>query len=541
MFDLKNISISNKLYLSFFLITAFSGLYLLIGYPSLLNLYNLSSEVELMLTSANQIEGHLSSINKLEDAIKNYMTKPDKNNKLLILSKTEDLILSESTLKEVHSNDRISANSDYKIKYDRFVETLDELIESKEKENFRQMNICLVSVFEILKDVKKELKTTEFNIFSFIQNNVQRHNKILKSMAGSFIVVECFIIAFSIFLSFVLARFISVEIKKFQRVTKVIAEGNLDVDVDINSNDELGHLAEALNKMVSELKIKTTSVDRLNAEIEHRESIEKQLLKANINLRDVLENLDNSNRELRHLTHISAHDLREPLRKICCFAEMIKNDSGHLLSENDGENLNFIIVNGLSMLERIEAIRKYSQILIEPTSRSHADIPSIIYELIESNLRDNIENSQAQIGIVEPMPAVVCRKHHLKELFKNLITNSIQYHKKNEHPQITIKAKHYSNDMVRVEISDNGIGIKKQYFSNIFGMFRRLNVSAGYSGAGIGLAICRLIVNKYGGTIGVNSEYGKGTIFWFTLPLSVKEETDTPQLQTADINGISKS
>jgi signal transduction histidine kinase len=129
-----------------------------------------------------------------------------------------------------------------------------------------------------------------------------------------------------------------------------------------------------------------------------------------------------------------------------------------------------------------------------------------------------LEETHTVVNIPEPLPTVHADMLQMRQLIQNLIANGIKYQKKGNTPEITITSKPATNDMVRIEITDNGIGISPEYHNMIFVMFKRLHRQNEYEGTGIGLSVCKKIVQRHNGQIGVESEQGKGSTFWFTVP-----------------------
>ena len=129
-----------------------------------------------------------------------------------------------------------------------------------------------------------------------------------------------------------------------------------------------------------------------------------------------------------------------------------------------------------------------------------------------------MEETKGTIHIPVPLPVVQAETCQMHQLFQNLIGNGLKFHREGVSPEITIDTYPADNNMVRVEINDNGIGIAPEYHEQIFTMFKRLHSRVDYDGTGIGLAICKKIVNRHRGDIGIRSTPGEGATFWFTLP-----------------------
>ncbi|MDY6892703.1 MAG: ATP-binding protein, partial [Chloroflexota bacterium] len=129
-----------------------------------------------------------------------------------------------------------------------------------------------------------------------------------------------------------------------------------------------------------------------------------------------------------------------------------------------------------------------------------------------------LEETRGKIEAPALLPLVVADSTQIHQLLHNLISNSLKYHKSGETPRITIQANTFHNNMIRVEVADNGIGIDHGYQDDVFTMFRRLHSQSEYEGTGIGLAVCKKIVQRHGGEIGVESTLGQGSTFWFTIP-----------------------
>ena len=229
------------------------------------------------------------------------------------------------------------------------------------------------------------------------------------------------------------------------------------------------------------------------------------------------EALEASNRELKDFAYIASHDLREPLRKINSFGELLKDSLGGNLGKDDQENLEFMIDGACRMEEMVAAILKYSRVGTKELSFEAVDLNEIVEQLEQLELAELLEETSGTIEVQQPLPKVEADSPEIRQLLQNLIANGIKYRREEVRPRIVIRAKQIDNDKVRIEVQDNGIGIKQEYYNDIFTMFKRLHSKQKYKGTGIGLAVCKKIVERHNGQIGVESKYGEGSMFWFTL------------------------
>jgi PAS domain S-box-containing protein len=224
--------------------------------------------------------------------------------------------------------------------------------------------------------------------------------------------------------------------------------------------------------------------------------------------------LTKSNADLLQFAFIASHDLQEPLRTITNFAELLERRSRGRLDAECGELLNTIIRSARQMSDLISDLLAYSQV-------SHEDSASgtvLLDEAIEaalSMLRSTIEESGAIITH-DPLPELRIHRAQAARLFQNLISNAMKFRKPEELPVIHVSAEHAGREWV-IRIHDNGVGFSPAQAEALFAPFKRLHGSK-YPGSGIGLAACRRIVERFGGRIAAESEPGKGSTFWFTVP-----------------------
>jgi signal transduction histidine kinase len=237
--------------------------------------------------------------------------------------------------------------------------------------------------------------------------------------------------------------------------------------------------------------------------------------------------LQNSNKNLREFAHIVSHDLKEPLRTISGFVTLIQKEltKQGLKDGEIEEYINYVTAGTRQMERLISDILTYSKLNVTDTHFETVSVQEIMGQ-VRSNLAKSIYESEAEIYVTDTLP-VRGERVMLNQLFENLISNAIKYRSTEQTPKITIGC-HRELDMVRYFVKDNGIGISEKYFETIFKAFRRLHSKMEYEGTGVGLAICKKIIDIHGGDIWVESNEGEGSTFWFILPGA---HTDVPAIQ----------
>ncbi len=233
-------------------------------------------------------------------------------------------------------------------------------------------------------------------------------------------------------------------------------------------------------------------------------------------LRRLTEELKSSNADLEQFAYAASHDLQEPLRVVAGFVSLLEKRYREKLDDKAREFIDYAVDGTKRMQLLIKDLLAYSQVgtrrkTFEPTNCSVA-LEQAIY-----NLHKAVEESGAEVTY-DLLPIVSGDSSQLTRLFQNLIGNAIKYHGKDK-PEIHISAQRKGDEWV-FSVQDNGIGIESQYFEKIFDVFRRLHTREEYDGTGIGLAICKKIVERHGGKISVESAPGKGSTFYFTVPAS---------------------
>ena len=251
----------------------------------------------------------------------------------------------------------------------------------------------------------------------------------------------------------------------------------------------------------------------------------KQAEAANIDLANSVGKLENANAELRNFLFAASHDLREPLRKVISFGTLLERSLAGKLADDDAENLGFMIEGASRMTKMVEGLLAYSRVDAKAQPAETVDLNRIVEHFQKIEFAEVIGEKRAVIESPRSLPWVEADPVQIRQLMQHFIANGIKYQAKDNVPHITITSKPAANGMVKIEVTDNGIGIAPEYHQAIFTIFKRLHLKDDYEGIGLGLAICKKIVERHGGKVGVESEPGKGSTFWFTVPTAEKPVT----------------
>ena len=236
--------------------------------------------------------------------------------------------------------------------------------------------------------------------------------------------------------------------------------------------------------------------------------------KAAVILLQKVEELNRSNEELGQFAYIASHDLQEPLRMVASYTQLLSRRYKGKLDADADEFITFA-VDGASRMQRlIQDLLTYSRVGTKGKSLHQTSSEDALQHAL-ANLRGSIDGSSAVVTH-DPLPTVLADEMQLTQLFQNLVGNAIKYQKSGI-PHVHIAAAVNADKRWTFAVKDDGIGIDPQYFERIFGMFQRLHKREEFSGTGIGLAICKKIVERHGGNISVESAVGHGTTFRFTL------------------------
>lgn len=261
----------------------------------------------------------------------------------------------------------------------------------------------------------------------------------------------------------------------------------------------------------------------LRQEIEVRERAEATLSRR-------AEELQRSNSDLMQFASVASHDLQEPLRKIQAFGDRLQSKCGDAMGDEGRDYLSRILSAATRMRSLVNGLLNYSRVTTTARPFGPVDLSAVI-EVATSDLEARFQEVAGRIEVGD-MPVIDADTTQMRQLFMNLIGNSLKYHRKDRPPVVKINCRRdhgalpgalagrSADGYCEITVSDNGIGFDEKYVDRIFEIFQRLHGRSSYDGTGIGLALCRRIVERYGGTISATSKPGDGATFHVKLPIT---------------------
>lgn len=284
-------------------------------------------------------------------------------------------------------------------------------------------------------------------------------------------------------------------INEIIKISEKVAKANFQDKVKIYSTDEIGQLASSFNNMIEDLQ----------KNISKRTQVE-------YDLKQKTQELTRSNAELEQFAYVASHDLQEPLRMISSYIQLIEERYKDKLDSDANEFISFAVDGADRMRKLIHSLLEYSRVnKVHPFESINTT--NLLSDVLQ-DLNDVIKNNQAIIKI-EPLPDIYGDPVLIRQLFQNLILNAIKF-KGEQNPELIISSKKVNKEY-QFSVKDNGIGIPKEYSEKVFEILQRLHSIEKYPGTGIGLAICKKIVEKHGGRIWFESKINIGSTFYFTI------------------------
>ena len=363
------------------------------------------------------------------------------------------------------------------------------------------------------------------------------HSEVFATSRRAYFVLGGGMLAFVILMMWASAEWmeglILTPIERLRDGAERIGRGDLAYRIDAIHQDEIGQVALAFNQMAQELQ---ELYDDLEQKITERtEQLEQQTAE-----------LARSNAELAQFAYIASHDLQEPLRMVSNYLQLIEHRYKGQLDGDADEFIDFAVDGAMRMQQLIRDLLTYSRVGTRGQAFTQVDMRQLIAQVLD-NLQMAIQDRRADI-VVGPLPLIQGDATQLGQLLQNLLTNALKFCEA-ENPAIHVSAIYEvaAKEWIFV-VRDNGIGIEAEYFDRIFLIFQRLHTRGEYPGTGIGLAICKKIVERHGGRIWVESQPNEGTSFYFSIPIiqpnltapsvgiSVTTESDTSKKGMEDMS-----
>jgi chemotaxis family two-component system sensor kinase Cph1 len=258
----------------------------------------------------------------------------------------------------------------------------------------------------------------------------------------------------------------------------------------------------------------------IHATLELRKAIVNIVLRQAEELALLAQDLERSNAELKKFAYVASHDLQEPLNQVANYVQLLEMRYHSELDQDAVEFIDFA-VEGVSLMQTlIDDVLAYSKVDLKGIEWELTSVEVAMNQAL-NNLRGRIAETEAVITS-DPLPTIVADGTQLMQIFQNLIGNAIKFRKKEEAPQIHVSVQRQEEAWL-FSIQDNGIGIDPQFGDRIFVIFQRLHTRDEYAGSGVGLAICKKIAECHRGRIWVESELGKGSTFYFTIPVGGRD------------------
>jgi signal transduction histidine kinase len=297
-------------------------------------------------------------------------------------------------------------------------------------------------------------------------------------------------------LALLLHRLLVTPLANLAEQVRQVASGDFQHEIDAHGPRETVMLGEDVNAMRRRIVQELATLDAASAELQR------------------------SNSELEQFAYVASHDLQEPLRKVASFCQLLQRRYGGQLDERADQYIGFAVDGAKRMQGLINDLLAFSRVGRITRERTLVDLGELVNQVVDS-FSERIEETGARVEVGD-LPTVRGESSLLSAVFQNLISNALKFRGPDQ-PVITIGAERDGEDLWKFSVHDNGIGIEPEYADRIFIIFQRLHPKDAYPGTGIGLAMCRKIVEYHGGTIWLKTDVDSGTAFEFTLPVAAED------------------
>ena len=318
--------------------------------------------------------------------------------------------------------------------------------------------------------------------------------KTAKDFLFIIIVIGAILLAIGMLSAWLMSRYITTPLKQLTNAANDMASGNYEVPINVNRKDELGILANAFNRMATEVQQTHQALER---RVEERTN-----------------ELQAANEELKSFSYSVSHDLHAPLRKIKTYIQLLTAKNVNRMDEESIRFLQVIQKNSVRMEQLIDDILNLSRIGKAPLVIEETDMTALVHSVVDDSA---LSENDASIIKIHPLHAVACDSSLLRQVWTNLFNNAVKYSQHATPRRITIDSHDNSLEII-YSIQDNGVGFNAEYSAKLFTAFERLHSNKEFEGTGIGLALVKRIIEKHNGKVWAKSELNQGATFYFSLP-----------------------
>jgi signal transduction histidine kinase len=348
-------------------------------------------------------------------------------------------------------------------------------------------------------NIRTELRQLMSLSYTISKNKLQYIRDLQSRQRENYLMVMFPSILLITFSTFINGRHILLALDKLRTGALQMANGNLSHRIKLGQKDELGELAEKFNDMAVQLQLRTEK--------------EKELVR---NLEKNSKKIEMSNKELEQFAYVASHDLQEPLRMITGFLSRLEDKYSEKLDGKAKQYIHFAMDGAKRMRTLILDLLEFSRVGKHEEKLQEIELMDLLFGL-KQVFESQLQETGGDIILPKSLPAIKGYPYPLRQIFQNLISNAIKYHREGLPPQVEIHFEE-SGKFWQFSVKDNGIGIEDEYREKIFEIFHRLRQNNMLKGTGIGLAIVKKNVAHLGGEITLVSTPGKGSTFYFTVP-----------------------
>ncbi|MFE6862224.1 ATP-binding protein [Nocardia sp. NPDC057668] len=334
-----------------------------------------------------------------------------------------------------------------------------------------------------------------------------------------------------VILTWFVRRLVARPLSQLAKASLRVADGDFEHHIEVAGPADVATVADAVERMRGQVVAELDSSRAQEALL----SEQKDVLDAQA------EDLRRSNSELEQFAYVASHDLQEPLRKVASFCQLLEKRYGTQLDDRGKQYIHFAVDGAKRMQTLINDLLTFSRVGRDTATAAVVDLGACLNNAV-GDLGSVIDDSGARLELPELLPRVNGDSTLLSMLWQNLISNAIKFRSPDRTPLVRVACElDPEARMWVVTVTDNGIGIEPEFAEQVFVIFQRLHAKDVYAGTGIGLAVCRKIVEYHGGTIGIDTAYTGGTRFRFTLPVSAENDdhsTTTPDSTAVALEGV---